>query len=65
MMEDHCECISLPPNFELIATSDACVNEAMAHPAKSIMGMQFHPEVSGNFGAILIENFIGLCETKD
>jgi GMP synthase (glutamine-hydrolysing) len=65
MMEDHCECISLPPNFELIATSDACVNEAMVHPAKSIMGVQFHPEVSGNFGAILIENFIKLCETKN
>lgn len=65
MMEDHCECISLPPNFELIASSDACVNEAMAHPTKSIMGVQFHPEVSGNFGAVLIENFIRLCETKD
>jgi GMP synthase (glutamine-hydrolysing) len=61
MMEDHCECISIPKGFKLIATSDACVNEAMQHETKKIYGVQFHPEVSGNQGDILIENFINTC----
>jgi GMP synthase (glutamine-hydrolysing) len=62
MMEDHCEAISIPPNFELIASSDACVNEAMKHTLKNLYGVQFHPEVSGNMGSVLIENFIRICE---
>lgn len=61
MMEDHCETISVPPNFKLIAASDACVNEAMQHESKPIFGVQFHPEVSGNYGRTLIENFIRIC----
>jgi GMP synthase (glutamine-hydrolysing) len=60
MMEDHCESISIPPGFQLIASSDACVNEVMQHSEKSIFGVQFHPEVSGNHGAILIENFVNI-----
>ena len=60
MMEDHCETISIPAGFELIASSDACVNEVMQHKTKPIYGVQFHPEVSGNHGRILIENFIKL-----
>jgi GMP synthase (glutamine-hydrolysing) len=61
MMEDHCECISIPRGFNLIASSDSCVNEGMQHKTKSIFGVQFHPEVSGNHGFILIENFANLC----
>lgn len=61
MQEDHCECISIPYNFDLVANSDECINEVMQHREKSIFGVQFHPEVSGNFGNILIENFIELC----
>lgn len=57
MMEDHCEAISIPPGFKLIASSDSCVNEAMQHESKPLFGVQFHPEVSGNHGAILLENF--------
>ena len=62
MMEDHCESISIPSCFQLIASSDACVNEAMQHNSKSIFGVQFHPEVSGTHGRVLFENFIVLCE---
>lgn len=61
MMEDHCESISVPKGFKLIATSDACVNEAMMHLTKPIFGVQFHPEVSGNMGTTLIENFVDIC----
>jgi GMP synthase (glutamine-hydrolysing) len=62
MMEDHCESISIPPNFKLIGSSDACVNEAMQHQTKKIYGVQFHPEVSGNHGRVIFENFVHLCE---
>lgn len=65
MMEDHCETISIPQNFKLIASSDACINEAMEHQSKPIFGVQFHPEVSGNHGRILIENFIKICQDSN
>ena len=63
MLEDHCESISIPPGFTLLATSDACVNEAMRHKEKDIFGVQFHPEVSGNSGMILFQNFYNICQT--
>lgn len=64
MMEDHCETIAIPDGFKLIASSDACVNEVMQHKSKPLFGVQFHPEVSGNHGRILIENFIRICENR-
>lgn len=64
MMEDHCETISIPADFNLIASSDACVNEAMQHKSKCIFGVQFHPEVSGNLGRVIFENFVKICETN-
>jgi len=60
MQEDHCEHISLPNGFELLACSDACINEAMKHKEKPHYGVQFHPEVSGNFGHVLLANFANL-----
>lgn len=62
MMEDHCEAISIPSGFELVASSDACVNEAMQHQYKQLFGVQFHPEVSGNHGALILENFVKACQ---
>lgn len=62
VMEDHCESISIPNGFQLVASSDECVNEAMKHFTKPIFGVQFHPEVSGNHGRIIFENFVKLCE---
>ena len=61
MQEDHCEFISVPSGFTHLASSDNCFHEAMEHREKKIFGVQFHPEVSGNHGGILIENFINIC----
>lgn len=62
MQEDHCEHISVPNGFELLACSDACINEAMKHKEKLHYGVQFHPEVSGNFGHVLLANFANLVQ---
>lgn len=63
MMEDHCEAISIPVGFKLIASSDACINEAMQHSSLPLFGVQFHPEVSGNLGRVIFDNFYRLTET--
>lgn len=60
-MEDHCEAISIPAEFIHVGVSDATVNEAMMHKTKLQYGVQFHPEVSGNVGALLFENFVNIC----
>ena len=61
MQEDHCEFISVPKEFKLLASSDHCFHEAMEHKEKPIYGIQFHPEVSGNHGSMIIENFLKIC----
>ncbi len=61
MMEDHCETISIPPGFKLVGTSDACVNEAMQHASLPLFGVQFHPEISGNLGRVIFDNFVNYC----
>jgi imidazoleglycerol phosphate synthase glutamine amidotransferase subunit HisH len=35
----------------------------MRHQKKLIYGVQFHPEVSGNSGMILFQNFHTICQT--
>lgn len=62
MMEDHCETISIPAGFKLTAASDACVNEAMEHKELPVFGVQFHPEISGNFGRIIFDNFVRITK---
>lgn len=59
--EEHAEFISLPKNFILMAKSKSCGNESMKHKSKSIYGVQFHPEVSGENGKKLFKNFLKLC----
>lgn len=63
MQENHCESISIPSEFQLVATSDDCINEVMQHETKPFFGVQFHPEVSGNMGYVLLENFAHICES--
>jgi GMP synthase (glutamine-hydrolysing) len=56
--EDHCESISCPEGFQVIASSGICDVEAMQHNDKNLYGVQFHPEVSGEAGEKLFHNFL-------
>jgi len=58
MMANYTETTSVPPAFKLIASSDACITEVIEHIEKHQFGVQFLPELSGNYGAIIIDNFI-------
>ena len=62
LKEDHCEGITLPPQFILLATSQSYTVEAMKHHDKELYGVQFHPEASGEAGHRIIENFLRRCK---
>ena len=57
------EVITLPENFEILASSDKCAIEAMKHKEKEIYGIQFHPEVQHTpRGGEIFENFYNICK---
>ena len=58
---DHCEGISLPPGFELLASSRHYPVEIMASRQAPVFGVQCHPEISGEAGARLLANFVALA----
>lgn len=62
MSEDHCEEISLPVGFEILASSKISKNEAMSHISKPFLGVQFHPETSGENGRQIFKNFVKICQ---
>lgn len=54
----HNDSITLPNEFELLATSKTCKIQLMKHRNKSLYTCQFHPEF---YNHQLIKNFINLC----
>jgi GMP synthase (glutamine-hydrolysing) len=51
-----------PRNFSVLASSDICNTEAIAHPSKHIYGLQWHPEVSHTQdGRRIFSNFDKIC----
>ena len=54
----------LPENFIKIGESNICKNEIIRHKEKYIYGFQAHPEVSGEDGILIIENFLKICGFK-
>lgn len=62
--QNHRESVTVPEDFELLATSASCSNEAMRHKIKALFGVQFHPEVSGAAGERLFENFLAICQEE-
>lgn len=55
----HNDSVTLPGDFELLATSCLCKNQLMKHKNKPIYTSQFHPEF---FNQEIISNFLLICE---
>jgi GMP synthase-like glutamine amidotransferase len=58
--QDHCEDVSLPPGFQRLGSSAHCEVEIMVAHERPLHGVQFHPEISGDPGRRLIDNFVGI-----
>jgi len=57
------EVSKLPNDFELLAESENCKNQAMKHRKKPFYGVQFHPEVEHTeYGEQIFKNFVKICE---
>jgi GMP synthase (glutamine-hydrolysing) len=54
----HNDSITLPENFELLATSKTCKVQLMKHKQLPLYTSQFHPEF---YNTKLIRNFLQLC----
>jgi GMP synthase (glutamine-hydrolysing) len=57
---------SVPPGFQIAASSETCGIAAMSDPARKLFGLQFHPEVvHTQAGMRILENFVfGICRAS-
>jgi imidazole glycerol-phosphate synthase subunit HisH len=56
---------TVPKDHKLVvATSDYGVSIPAMIERDNLMGVQFHPEKSGDVGALMIKNFIKLCKNE-
>ena len=53
----------IPPSFRPIAYSNNNILEGITHFEKPIYGVQFHPELSGKYGYLLLNNFLEICKS--
>lgn len=61
VFKSHKFCVSrLPSCLDSAGESQTCRNEILLHKEKPIFGTQFHPEVSGADGIIILANFMAL-----
>ena len=56
--EDHCEGVHPNDNMQVLAYSEHYSVEAFSITSKPFLGVQFHPEVSGDNGKVLLGNFL-------
>jgi len=61
MAQSHTEGITLPAGFTHLASSATYQVQGIKHSSKKMYGVQFHPEVSGENGKVLLNNFCNLC----
>lgn len=60
------EVVRLPDGFEILAHTEDCRYAAVWNPAKRLIGVQFHPEVTHTeHGDRYLKNFIELCGVAD
>jgi GMP synthase-like glutamine amidotransferase len=60
----YCEIKRLPPQFDLLATSENCRVQAMRHRERPLYGTQFHPEAyveAYPHGRRVLENFFKIA----
>jgi len=59
------EVTSLPPRFEVIASTENCRFAAMQDSKRKIYGIQFHAEVTHTeSGMKIFDNFLNICKVK-
>lgn len=56
---------TVPRNHKIVvATSDYGVSVPAVIEKNNLIGVQFHPEKSGDVGAVMIKNFIEMCDNE-
>ncbi len=61
-IEDHCEGIWPSKKMKVLADSEFYETEAIEILHRPMVGIQFHPETSGENGKILINNFLSWAD---
>ena len=55
---------TIPDNYKIIASTEDVSVAGYYVEGEQTYGIQFHPEVSGNLGRVIFENFVKICETN-
>ena len=61
--EDHCEGVKVSADFQVLGHSQYYPAEIIAAKGRPHFGVQFHPEVSGENGVRLLDNFLTIAES--